>query len=148
MTHKSSEGNLELAKLETMKSVLKDQIQTIPSGLEKYLGIGEMVLPSEETIRRELKKIPGGKLTTIPRIRESIANQYSVTTACPKTSLKMLRKLVEEKNSGAYKVLNGNGELIASDLELQSELLMADGFEIDRSKTKPKVEHFKNYLAD
>ena len=148
MTHRSSERNSELAKLENMKSALKDQIQTIPSGLEKYLGIGEMVLPSEETIRRELKKIPEGKLTTIPMIRESIAAQFGVTTACPKTSLKMLRNMMEEKNSGAYKVLNGKGELIASDLELQSELLIADGFAIDRSKSKPKVEQFKNYLMD
>ena len=123
-----------------------DKIQKIPAGLEKYLGIGEMVLPSEETLRNELAKLSKGKLTTIPMLRESIANQLGVTTACPKTSLKMLRNMMEEKNSGAYKVLNGKGELIASDLELQSELLIADGFEIDRSKSKPKVEQFKNYL--
>ena len=123
-----------------------DKIQKIPAGLEKYLGIGDMVLPSEETLRNELAKLSKGKLTTIPMLRESIANQLGVTTACPKTSLKMLRNMMEEKNSGAYKVLNGKGELIASDLELQSELLIADGFEIDRSKSKPKVEQFKNYL--
>ena len=147
MTHKSLEKNLELAKKKNMKSTIKDKVQTIPSGLEKYLGIGEMVLPSEETIREELEKIPEGKLTTIPMIRESIAAQFGVTTACPKTSLKMLRNMMEEKNSGAYKVLNGKGELIASDFELQSELLIADGFEIDRSKSKPKVGQFKNYLT-
>lgn len=147
MTHKSLEKNSESAKSKIMKSTLKDKVQTIPSGLEKYLGIGEMVLPSEETIRRELEKIPEGKLTTIPLIREAIANQFGVTTACPKTSLKMLKNMMEEKSSGAYKVLNGKGELIASDLELQSALLMADGFKIDRSKPKPKVGQFKNYLA-
>lgn len=125
-----------------------DKIQKIPAGLEKYLGNGDMVLPSEETLRNELAKLSKGKLTTIPMLRESIANQLGVTTACPKTSLKMLRNMMEEKNSGAYKVLNGKGELIASDLELQSELLIADGFEIDRSKSKPKVEQFKNYLMD
>ena len=124
-----------------------DKIQKIPAGLEKYLGIGDMVLPSEETLRNELAKLSKGKLTTIPMIRESIAAQFGVTTACPKTSLKMLRNMMEEKNSGAYKVLNGKGELIASDFELQSELLIADGFEIDRSKSKPKVGQFKNYLT-
>ena len=92
-----------------MKELTKDQIQTIPPGLEKYLGKGEMVLPSEETIKAELEKITEGKLTTLPMIRESIAAKYGVATACPKTSLKMLRKMMEEKNSGAYKVLNGKG---------------------------------------
>lgn len=125
-----------------------DKIQKIPSGLEKYLGVGEMVLPSEETLRNELAKLPAGKLTTIPILRESIANQLGVTTACPKTSLKVLRKMILEKSSGAYRVLNGKGELIASDPELQSMLLNADGFEIDLSKSKPKVQQFNNYLAE
>ncbi|NVK48985.1 MAG: hypothetical protein HWE09_04415 [Cyclobacteriaceae bacterium] len=124
-----------------------DKIQKIPPGLEKYLGVGEMVLPSEETIRNELAKLPEGKLTTIPMLRESIANQFGVTTACPKTSLKTLRSMMEEKNSGAYKVLNGKGELVASDVELQAELLKSDGFEIDSSKAKPKVVNFKDKIS-
>jgi alkylated DNA nucleotide flippase Atl1 len=124
-----------------------DKIQKIPAGLEKYLGIGDMVLPSEETLRNELAKLPKGKLTTIPILRESIANQLGVTTTCPKTSLKMLRNMMEEKNSGAYKVLNGKGELVASDVELQSELLKSDGFEIDSSKAKPKVVNFKDKIS-
>jgi alkylated DNA nucleotide flippase Atl1 len=123
-----------------------DKIQKIPAGLEKYLGIGEMVLPSEETLRNELAKLPKGKLTTIPMLRESIANHLGVTTACPKTSLKMLRNMMKEKNSGAYKVLNGKGELVASDVELQAEHLKSDGFEIDSSKAKPKVVNFKDKI--
>jgi hypothetical protein len=125
---------------------MKDKIQVIPAGLEKYLGVGEMVLPSEDTLRTELRKIPKGKLTTIPMIRESIANQWGVTTACPKTSLKMLKGLMSEKSSGAYKVLNGKGELVAADLELQAELLREDGFDIDNSKSKPKVVNFKDHI--
>ena len=123
-----------------------DKIQKIPAGLEKYLGVGEMVLPSEETLRNELAKLPTGKLTTIPMLRESIANQFGVTTACPKTSLKVLRGLINEKNTGAFKVLNGKGELVASDLELQAQLLKEEGFDIDNSKSKPKVVNFKQHL--
>jgi len=123
-----------------------DKIQKIPTGLEKYLGVGDMVLPSEETLRNELIKLPKGKLTTIPMLRKSIANQFGVTTACPKTSLKMLQGMMNEKNSGAYKVLNGKGELVASDFELQAELLKAEGFEIDNSKSKPKVSNFKDFI--
>ena len=123
-----------------------DKIQKIPAGLEKYLGIGDMVLPSEETLRNELAKLPKGKLTSIPMLRESIANQLGVTTACPKTSLKVLRGMISEKNSGAFKVLNGNGELVAADLELQEQLLKEEGFNIDNSKSKPKVVNFKEHL--
>ena len=131
-----------------MQTIMKDTIQNIPSGLEKYLGKGEMVLPSEETLRKELATLPEGKLTTIPAIRQSIAAQFEVTTACPKTSLKKLRNLMQEQSSGAYRVLNGKGELIAADPELQAELLQHDGFEIDHSKSKPMVKDFKNYLMD
>ena len=123
-----------------------DKIQKIPSGLEKYLGVGDMVLPSEETLRNELAKLPEGKLTTIPILRESIANQLGVTTACPKTSLRTLQKMMSEINSFAYKVLNGKGELVASDFELQTELLKAEGFEIDHTKSKPKVSNFKDFI--
>jgi alkylated DNA nucleotide flippase Atl1 len=123
-----------------------DKIQKIPAGLEKYLGVGDMVLPSEETIRNELTKLPKGKLTTIPMIRESIAKGLGVTTACPKTSLKILRGIMNEKGSGAFKVLNGKGELVASDLELQTELLQEEGFGVDNSKSKPKVRDFKSFI--
>lgn len=123
-----------------------DKIEKIPTGLEKYLGVGDMVLPSEETLRKELGKLPKEKLTTIPMLRESIANQLGVTTACPKTSLKMLRNMIQEKSSGAFRVLNGKGELIASDVELQAELLKGEGFEIDNSRSKPKVSNFKEFI--
>lgn len=123
-----------------------DIIKKIPSGLEKYLGVGDMVLPSEETLRNELAKLPKGKLTTIPMLRKSIANKLGVTTACPKTSLKMLRGMINEKSSKAFMVLNGKGELVASDLELQAELLKSEGFEVDFSKSKPKVSNFKDFI--
>lgn len=125
---------------------MKDIIQVIPPGLEKYLGVGEMVLPSEETIRIELQEVREGKLTTIPKIRESIARKFGVATTCPKSILKVLKRMMAEKGSGAYKVLNGNGELIASDLELQSELLKADGHNIDTTKLKLKVIDFKQKI--
>ena len=89
MMPRSSEKNLELTKLKIMKALLKDKVQKIPAGLEKYLGKGEMVLPSRETVMKELQNIPEGKLITIPVIRESIAEQFGVTTTCPKTCLKI-----------------------------------------------------------
>ena len=71
MTHRSSEKNLELTKLKIMKALLKDKVQKIPAGLEKYLGKGEMVLPSRETVMKELAKYPRRKINhhaNAPRI--------------------------------------------------------------------------------
>ncbi len=124
----------------------EDIIKKIPAGLEKYLGVGEMVLPSEITIRNELKKIPKDGLMTIPQLRAIIAEQFGVTTACPKTTLAVLRRLMHEPSSLAYKMLNGKGELISKDVEFQAELLKEDGFLVDDSKSKFKIKDFKEYL--
>lgn len=129
-----------------MKLSFNDKVQVIPAGLEKYLGTGKMVLPSEETIRAELQKVENGKLITLPLLRASIAIQFGVTTACPKTSLKIIKSIMVEKSSGAYKVLNGNGELIATDVELQGELLKAEGHVIEVNKEKYKVADFKDKI--
>ena len=105
-----------------------------------------MVLPCEDTIREELQKVNKGELITLPALREAIALQFRVTTSCPKSTLKIVRFMMEEQNSGAYRVINGKGELVAKDIELQSALLKKDGLEIDHSKAKLKVVDFKNHL--
>jgi alkylated DNA nucleotide flippase Atl1 len=123
-----------------------DKIKKIPAGLEKYLGVGEMVLPSAITIKGELKKIPKDRLMTIPRLRANIAEHLGVTTACPKTTLAVLRKLMEDPSSSAYKMINGKGELVSKDADFQAELLKEDGFVVDDSKAKLKIKDYKAYL--
>jgi hypothetical protein len=124
----------------------EDVVKRIPAGLEKNLGVGEMVLPSATTIKNELKKIPANRLMTIPQLRATIAEQFGVTTACPKTTLSVLRELMDEHSSSAYRVVNGKGELISKDVELQAELLKGDAFAVDDSRPKFKVRNFKEYL--
>ena len=111
-----------------------------------FSGIGKMVLPCEDTIRNELQKINKGELITLPKLRENITLQFGVTTSCPKSTLKTIRFMMEDQNSGAYRVINGKGELVAKDTEFQSALLKEDGLKIDSSKTKLKVVDFKNHL--
>ena len=131
-----------------MKESSKDIIQKIPAGLEKYLGVGDMVLPSADTIRKELRKVSSKSLITIPLLREKIATQFEVTTACPKSTLKVIRQLMKEELPQSFHVINGKGELVGSDLAAQSNVLLAEGFELDTSKTKPKVKDFKSFLMD
>ena len=125
----------------------KDTIKKIPAGLEKNLGVGDMILPSEETVSYELEKISTNKLITIPKLRERIAQRFGVTTACPKTTLSTLRGMMDENSQIASRVVNGKGELISKDPYKQLELLKNDHFEIDESGNKLKVKDFKKYLV-
>lgn len=125
----------------------KDTIKKIPAGLEKNLGVGNMILPSEETVSHELKNISESKLITIPKLREQIAQRFEVTTACPKTTLSALRKMIDANSAIASRVVNGKGELIAKDPYKQFEMLKNDRFEIDESGKKPKVKDYKKHLV-
>jgi hypothetical protein len=125
----------------------KDTIKRIPAGLEKNLGVGDMILPSEETVAYELKKISKNSLITIPKLREQIAQRFRVTTACPKTTLSTLRGMIDKKSQIASRVVNGKGELISKDPYKQLELLKNDHFEIDQLGNKLKVKDFKKYLV-
>jgi hypothetical protein len=125
----------------------KDTIKRIPAGLEKNLGVGDMILPSEETVAYELKKISKNSLITIPQLREQIAQRFRVTTACPKTTLSTLRGMIDKKSQIASRVVNGKGELISKDPYKQLELLKNDHFEIDQLGNKLKVKDFKKYLV-
>ena len=55
--------------------------------------------------------------------------------------------MMEEQSLGAFRVLNGKGELVSKDAEFQAELLKQEGFDIDSSKNKLKVIDFKSHLT-
>ena len=63
-----------------------------------------------------------------------------------KRTTAVLRKLMDEPSSSAYKMINGKGELISRDVESQAELLKEDGFVVDNSKSKFKIKDYKEYL--
>jgi hypothetical protein len=125
----------------------KDTIKKIPAGLEKNLGVGDMILPSEETVSKELRKIPENALITIPKLREQIALRFGVTTACPKTTLSTLRDMIEANSLIASRVVNGKGELITKDPFKQLGLMNPELFEMDESGNKVKVKDFKKHLV-
>ena len=124
-----------------------DTIKKIPAGLEKNLGTGDMILPSEETVSQELRNVSDNALITIPKLREQIAQKFGVTTACPKTTLSTLRKMMDSNSTLASKVVNGKGELITKDPYKQLGLMITGQFVIDESGNKLKVKDFKKYLV-
>jgi len=106
-----------------------------------------MILPSEETVSQELQNVSDNALITIPKLREQIAQRFGVTTACPKTTLSTLMKMMDSNSTLASRVVNRKGELITKDPYKQLGLMNTGRFEIDESGNKLKVKDFKKYLV-
>jgi hypothetical protein len=51
--------------------------------MQKRLGEGTMVLPSPHDVDEAIREIPEGTVTTVSRLRQSLAAKYSTDTACP-----------------------------------------------------------------
>jgi hypothetical protein len=59
------------------------KVEAIPPKMQKRLGEGNMVLPSPRDVDAAMREIPAGTVTTISRLRQSLAAKYSTDTACP-----------------------------------------------------------------
>ena len=59
------------------------KVEAIPPKMQKRLGEGTMVLPSPRDVDEAMRAIPTGTVTTVSRLRQSLAAKYSTDTACP-----------------------------------------------------------------
>jgi len=130
----------------------KDEIDTIPKTMEKFFGCsGEMVKPSTDTVKAIVKKIRKGRLVTLEQLREKLACDFSVQTACPASTTKALQLLSKEDQPVCYwRVVKKKGELIEKfpkGVEGHASLLQEEGFEIDFSKKSPVVVGYETKLA-
>ena len=129
----------------------EDIIEPIPKTMEKFFGCtGKMVKPSLSSVKEIVKKVRKGKLITIEQIREKLANDFNVQTACPASTTKALEILSKESKPLCYwRVIKKNGELLAKypkGVEGHASLLKKEGFTIDFKKTKPVVVGYENKL--
>jgi len=84
----SASGELNIEEKESV--VEKDIIEPIPKTMEKFLGFsGKMVKPSVSTVKKLVKKIPIGKLVSLEQVREKLALDFKVQTACPASTAKV-----------------------------------------------------------
>ena len=92
----------------------QDDIEAIPKTMEKFFGCsGKMVKPSTDTVKAIVKKIRKGKLVTLEQLREKLARDFSVQTACPASTTKALQLLSKEDRPICYwRVIKKKGELI------------------------------------
>lgn len=131
---------------------MEDKIEIIPKAMEKFMGCsGKMIKPSTATVKAIVQKIRKGKLVTLGQLREKLAKDFAVQTACPASTTKSLQLLAKEDETVCYwRVIKNKGELIAKfpdGVKGHALLLENEGFEIDFSKKNPVVMDYKDKLG-
>ena len=133
--------------------LVQDKIETIPKTMEKFFGCsGKMVKPSQDTVKALIGNIRKGKLITIEQLRNKLASDFSVQSACPASTMKILQLLSKEQKPICYwRVIKKKGELIAkfpNGLDRHASLLKNEGFEIDSTKKNPVVVDYEAKLSN
>ncbi|VAW74806.1 hypothetical protein MNBD_GAMMA12-3280 [hydrothermal vent metagenome] len=131
---------------------MEDRIEVIPKTMEKFFGCsGRMVKPSPETVKSVVTKIRKGKLVTLNQLREKLAKDFSVETACPASTTKALQVLSKEDKPICYwRVIKQKGELISkfpNGVKSHALLLEKEAFDIDLSKKNPVVVGYEAKLS-
>ena len=131
---------------------MEDKIEAIPKTMEKFFGCsGTMVKPSSDTVKAIVRKIRKGKIVTLDQLREKVAKDFQVDTACPASTTKALQILSKENKPVCYwRVVKKKGELFPkfpNGVEGHAALLENEGFEIDFSKKTPVVVGYELKLS-
>lgn len=134
----------------------------IDERMSKRWGSGTCIIPAPIEVDEIMKKVPKGKLITINRIRETLAQKHSATIGCPITTgifAWIAAHAAEEMISEGKKRITPYWRTLKSDgalnekypggVEAQSEKLKREGFVIERPKSKkpPKVKDYEKYLV-
>ena len=71
-------------KLEDSKDLPK--VEQIPEKMAHKWGVGTLVVPAPTEVNDIMKSVPEGKLITINKIRERLAQKHQATIGCPLTT--------------------------------------------------------------
>lgn len=129
----------------------EDIVETIPKSMEKFLGCsGKMVKPSVSSVRNVVKDVKEGRLITLEQLRDKLAKDFKVQTACPAKVAKALEQLSKESNPVCYWcVVKKNGALISkypNGVDGHAAMLQKENINIDHSKKIPLVIDFYSKL--
>jgi len=101
--------------------------------------------------KRSPKKVRKGRLVTLEHVREKLAKDFCVQTACPASTTKALQLISKEPRPVCYwRVIKKNGELMSkypNGVDGHASLLKKEGFKIDNSKKKSVVVGFESKLS-
>ncbi len=129
-----------------------DEIVDIPENRLRYFGgPGKMLLPCPATIAKLIQKIPAHKLITTDLLRAALTAQFNVEGTCPITTRISLESLAHDSGDKVayWRVIQQNGGLMSKypgGVKQHAAHLRDEGFTIDSSGKKPRVEKFKASL--
>ena len=151
-------GKSWIEKLNDSKDLPK--IERIPVRMQKRFGKGTMTIPSPKEVNDVMKKVSRGKIITINRIREKIADKHHTDICCPVTtgifSWIAAHAAEEEKQQGKknitpyWRTLKEGGvinEKYPGGIEEQARFLKAEGHYIVKKGSKWIVSDWQKNLS-
>jgi alkylated DNA nucleotide flippase Atl1 len=125
----------------------KDEITTIPVGMEKFFGGGgKMVRPSVTTVVKLIARIPRGKIATLDALRSKIARESKVHAACPAATMKSVIHAIDAKEQFCYwRLVKKDGQFIGQfpgGIKGHRKLLEQEGIVVDAAGRLPVVADF------
>ena len=155
-----------MSKRKTWKEKLHDskdfpRVQPIEEHQEKMWGEGTIVIAKPIEVDEIMKKIPKGKLITINKIREILAEKHGATIACPITTGIFARIAAgaaeEDLQQGKkritpyWRTLKAGGvvnEKYPGGIQKQIEFLELEGHTvIPKGKSSFRVLNYEKYLV-
>jgi len=155
-----------MSKRKTWKEKLHDskdfpRVQPIEEHQEKMWGEGTIVIAKPIEVDEIMKKVPKGKLITINKIREILADKHGATIACPITTGIFARIAAgaaeEELQQGKkritpyWRTLKAGGvvnEKYPGGIQKQIEFLELEGHTvIPKGKNNFRVLDYEKYLV-
>jgi hypothetical protein len=137
------------------------RIFTIDEKMSKRWGTGTCVIPAPLEVDAMMKKIPKGKIVTINRIREALAQKHGTNIACPITTgifswvaahaAEETHLQGEENITPYWRTLKSDGvlnEKYPGGIEAQKELLESEGLKVIQKGKKFMVNNYDQYLVD
>jgi len=135
------------------------KIEKILLKQEKLWGKGTIVIPAPIEVDEIMRSVPKGRLITINRIREKLAEKHKATIGCPITTgifASISAHAAEEGRAEGeteitpwWRTLKEKGVLnpkYPSGEENQKQLLEKEGFEIIKKGQKFVVSDYGKYL--
>jgi hypothetical protein len=130
------------------------KLVAIPPRMQKRFGTGTMLVPSPREVEALIRNVRKGSVTTVSRIRESLAGKHFADVTCPLTTGIFVRIAAEaaEEDAGAgkskitpyWRVLKDDGSLnpkFPGGVQRQAENLREEGHRIlpGTGKRPPRV---------
>ena len=133
----------------------------IPPRMQARFGKGHMLIPRPLDVDELIRRVPKGKLVTVFQLREELARQSRVETACPLCTgifVRIAAEAAEEDRRAGKKRVTPYWRVLSSEGRLnpkfpggagsQTKLLAQEGHKIARSgKRLPAVAHFEEALV-